>query len=237
MKFIKYTAEYKSIWNEFVKHSKNCHFFFLREYMEYHAARFEDHSLLVFGDNGKLTAVLPANLVGSVLWSHQGLTFGGFLVDDKIKTETMLSIFNELKGYLKAIKIEEIVYKSIPYIYHEKPAEEDRFALFIENASLIRRDITSTVSLKAPVRYSKGRKWTINKAKKEHIEVIESDDFPAFWDLLSSVLKSHHGARPVHSLQEIISLYDLFPENIRLFLAKKDSEVIAGALIYENKVK
>jgi len=235
MKFTKYLTEHKPIWNEFVKSSKNGHFFFLREYMEYHSERFEDHSLLVFSDSGKLAAILPANLIGSVLWSHQGLTFGGFLVDDKIKTETMLSIFNELKGYLTTINIEKLVYKSIPYIYHEKPAEEDRYALFIENASLMRRDITSTINLEAPVRYSKGRKWTINKAKKDKIEVIESIDFSAFWGLLSAVLESHHGARPVHSLQEIISLSELFPKNIRLFLARKDSEVIAGALIYENK--
>lgn len=235
MKFIKYASEHRPIWNEFVKSSKNGHFFFLREYMEYHSERFEDHSLLVFGDNGKLAAILPANLTGSVLWSHQGLTFGGFVVDDKIKTETMLNIFSELKCYLTTINIEKLIYKSIPYIYHEKPAEEDRYALFLENASLIRRDITSTINLKATVRYSKGRKWAINKAKKDQLAVVESIDFPAFWVLLSAVLESHHGARPVHSLQEIVRLFHLFPKNIRLFLAKKDSEVVAGALIYENR--
>ena len=235
MKFTKYSSVHKIIWNEFVKSSKNGHFFFLREYMEYHSERFVDHSLLVFGDSEKLVAILPANLIGSVLWSHQGLTFGGFLVDDKIKTETMLSIFSDLKDYLTTINIEKLVYKSIPYIYHEKPAEEDRYALFIENANLIRRDITSTINLKAPIRYSKGRKWTINKAKKDQIEVIESIDFATFWGLLSDVLESNHGARPVHSLHEIVSLFNLFPKNIRLFLAKKNSEVIAGALIYENK--
>lgn len=235
MKIVKYSDEYMEVWDSFVRSTKNFHFFFLREYMNYHADRFEDHSLLVFDDNGKLAAVLPANSVGSVLWSHQGLTFGGFLVDDKIKAETMLIIFNELRVYLKGINFEAVIYKAIPYIYHEKPAEEDRFALFRESANLIRCDITSTINLKASINYSKLRKRSINRAKRENVEVTESTDFSTFWGLLSSVLESRHSVRPVHSLQEIISLVDLFPKNIRLFVAKKDAEVIAGTLIYENK--
>ncbi len=36
----------KELWDNFVKNSKNGVFFFLRDYMEYHADRFEDHSLI-----------------------------------------------------------------------------------------------------------------------------------------------------------------------------------------------
>jgi len=235
MNIIKYIAEYKSLWNEFVKNSKNSHFFFQRDYMEYHSDRFEDFSLMIFDETNKLIAILPANIKEDVLYSHQGLTFGGFLVDDKMKTETMLEIFELLKQFLKEQNIEKIVYKCIPYIYHIKPSEEDRYVLFRNDAKLIRRDVSSTIDLTEQVRYSKGRKWTINKAKKESIETFQSDDYETFWELLTGVLESNHEAKPVHTLHEIKKLANLFPKKIRLFLAKKNEKIVSGALIYENQ--
>ena len=234
MEIIKYTKEDKNIWNEFVRNAKNSHFFFLRDYMEYHSDRFDDYSLLIFDETKKLISVLPANLKDNIFYSHQGLSFGSFLIDDKMKTETMLEIFETLKMFLKKENIQRIVYKCIPYIYHIKPSEEDRYALFRNDAALIRRDVSSTIDLTEQVRYSKGRKWTINKAKKENIEIIESQDYKTFWDLLIGVLESNHEAEPVHSLEEIERLANLFPKNIKLFLAKKEDVVISGALMYEN---
>lgn len=235
MTIVKYTVEQKNDWNEFVKNSKNTHFFFQRDYMEYHSDRFEDFSLLVFNEIGKLIAILPANMKENILYSHQGLTFGGFIIDDKMKTETMLEIFESLKVYLKSQNIQKIVYKCIPYIYHIKPSEEDRYALFRNNAKLTRRDVTSTIDLTEQVRYSKGRKWTVNKAKKELIQICESDDYEIFWELLTGVLESNHEAKPVHRFEEMKKLASLFPKNIKLFLAKKDEKIVSGALIYENQ--
>lgn len=235
MKILQYTIDQKNNWNEFVRNSKNSHFFFQRDYMEYHSDRFEDFSLMAVDNNDKLIALLPANIKGDIVYSHQGLTFGGFLVNDKMKTETMLEIFESLKLFCKEQNIEKLVYKTIPYIYHIKPSEEDRYALFRNDAKLIRRDVTSTIDLTEQVRYSKGRKWTINKAKKENIEVFESDDYKTFWELLTGVLESNHEAKPVHTLEEMKKLALLFPKNIKLFLAKKDEKIVSGALIYENK--
>ena len=235
MTIVKYRAEDKNIWNEFVRNSKNSHFFFQRDYMEYHSDRFEDFSLMVFDEMNKLITILPSNVKEKVLYSHQGLTFGGFIVDDKMKTETMLEIFDLLKHFLKEHDIKKLVYKCIPYIYHIKPSEEDRYALFRNDAKLIGRDVTSTIDLTEQVRYSKGRKWTINKAKKESIQTFQSDDYEIFWELLTGVLESNHEAKPVHTLEEIRKLASLFPKNIRLFLAKKDEKILSGALIYENQ--
>ncbi len=235
MNIIKYNEEYKTVWNQFIKTAKNYHFFFQRDYMEYHKDRFEDFSLLIFNKKQNIIAVLPANKKDNILYSHQGLTFGGFLIDDKMKTEIMLEIFEILKEYLKKQKINKIIYKCIPYIYHIKPSEEDRYVLFRNNAKLIRRDVTSTINLTERVRYSKGRKWAVNKARKEFIEIFESSDYEIFWNLLTSVLASNHQVKPVHTLEQMQKLASLFPKNIRLFLAQKDESIVSGALIYENQ--
>src|SRR5690606_23276102 len=158
MNFVRYEPSRRKEWDDFLSSAKNGHFFFYRDYMDYHSDRFIDFSLMVYDGNGKLIALLPANRDGGVVHSHQGLTFGGFIIDDKMKTELMLDVFECLMGFLKGEGVEKIVYKCIPYIYHEKPSEEDRYALFVNNALLIRRDVTSTVDLLEPIRYSKGRK-------------------------------------------------------------------------------
>lgn len=236
MRFVVFSSEKKKEWDDFIKKSKNAHFFFQRDYIEYHGERFQDFSLMVFDDKDALVAVLPANRDGDIIYSHQGLTFGGFIVSDSMKTEVMINIFKELLLFLKSFKIKKIVYKCIPYIYHKKPAEEDRYALFLNDAKIVRRDVTSTIYLEQDVRYSKGRKWSINKAKKENVEIFESRDFASFWEILENVLGKEHKAKPVHSLQEIEMLAMSFPDNIRLFMAKHQGVNVSGALIYDNEI-
>jgi len=229
-----YQDNLKSVWDEFISRAKNSHFIFYRDYLEYHKDRYKDFSLMIYDENHNLVSVFPANIKDDVLYSHQGLTFGGFLIDDRMRTETMLEIFETLKSYLLKIELKKVVYKCIPYIYHIKPAEEDRYALFRNSAQLIRRDVTSTINL-SQIRYSKGRKWSINKAKKENVEASETDDYKTFWDLLTTVLLDNHGVNPVHSLAEMKKLAASFPEHIRLFRAYKGQDTLAGALIYENQ--
>jgi hypothetical protein len=58
IEIVKYGSRYKSLWDEFVRRSKNGTFLFHRDYMEYHSDRFFDSSLL-FSENGILVSVMP----------------------------------------------------------------------------------------------------------------------------------------------------------------------------------
>ena len=44
----RYTPEKADEWNRFVAQSKNGTFLFDRRYMDYHADRFQDHSLMFY---------------------------------------------------------------------------------------------------------------------------------------------------------------------------------------------
>ena len=46
MKIVRYSPEMKGVWDDFVETSKNGTFLLKRDYMEYHADRFPDHSYL-----------------------------------------------------------------------------------------------------------------------------------------------------------------------------------------------
>lgn len=236
MEITKYHITYKHMWDDFVRNAKNTHFFFQRDYMEYHKDRFKDFSLMIFNGKGRLIALLPANIKDNILYSHQGLTFGGFLIDDNMKTETMLEVFEILKKYLKEQNIKKIIYKCIPYIYHKKPAEEDRYALFISNAKLIRRDISTAIYLKNKINYHDQRKRAIKKALKNNLIVEESEDFEQYWKILENALKNKYNSKPVHSVDEIVKLHSLFPENIKLYVAKKENNILGGTVIFENEI-
>jgi len=234
MKIVKYDNTLKNSWNDFLKNAKNYHFFFHRDYLAYHGDRFEDHSLMIYNDKDKLIALLPANIDNNILYSHQGLTYGGFIVNDNSKVEIMLDIFEAVKLYLKDIGIEKVIYKTIPRIHHLKPSEEDLYALFIQDAKLIQRDIAATIDLTKPVKYSNGRKWSLKKAKNENFVIEESNDFASFWSLLEEILKQQHDSKPVHSLEEIEHLHSIFPNNIKLYLVKKDEKLLAGGISFDN---
>lgn len=231
----RYCKEKKDIWNLFNKQSKNSLFMFDRNYMDYHQDRFLDHSLL-FYDDEKLIAILPLSEHGDVLISHGGLTYGGFITNEKMKQHTMNDCFHELLEYCRRLGFKTIRYKCIPYIYHSQPAEEDRFALFANGANLEIVDVSTYVNLTNPLKMPKGRKAQISRAKRENViieELTGLEDFNEFINLENEVLVERHDTHAAHTGPELKMLYDRFPENIHLFGAKKDGELIAGTVIYE----
>ncbi|NDP22027.1 MAG: GNAT family N-acetyltransferase [Paludibacter sp.] len=227
----KYSSEKCKIWDEFVKKSKNGTFMLMRAYVDYHADRFTDFSLLFF-DDGKLLALLPASLHGNEVRSHGGLTYGGILTNTSMKATKMLNCFDVLKEYLIENGITKLVYKKIPYIYEHYPSDEDVYALFRNGAQLYRRDISSTIYLPNIVKLSNGKRGHVVKAQKNGVELSESVDFDSFIELENSVLLAQHQKMAVHTADELRKLQTSFPDNIKLHLAHYQGELVAGILIY-----
>lgn len=229
-----YEKNYESSWDVFVQKAKNKHFFFYRNYMEYHQDRFKDFSLMAFDAKNRIMALLPASKTDDMLVSHGGLTFGGFVIGEKMSVTDMLSVFAETKKFLAEHGIKKVLYKCIPYIYSQYPADEDRYALFINNAKLIRRDVSSAIYLPARYKYQKGRKWMVNRGKKNGIQVKETKNFQSFIDLENKVLRKFHNTKAVHTGSELELLADRFPDNIHLYVGELDGELLAGTIVFEN---
>ena len=234
MKVRRYTPADRCRWNDFLKNSKNGHFFFDRDFLSYHEGRFEDFSLLFFDEKERLIALLPANIEGDRLYSHQGLTYGGLIVNDNMKMATMLQIFERLGSYLQEQGIARLLYKAVPHFHHIRPAEEDRYALWRVGATLTQREAGAVIDLSRPLKYSNGRKWSLKKAATQAFRIEESSDFGRFWELLHQILKQQHGAAPVHSLDEIRLLRERFPGHIRLFHLLEEDRLLAGAVCFDN---
>ena len=135
----------KAEWDDFVGASKNGTFLFDRNYMDYHAERFADHSLM-FYLKGRLYAVLPANVRDGVMYSHQGLTYGGLITGTAARAAAVCSLFDELNAYLRRQGVTKVVYKPVPWVYASYAAEEDLYAIVkVCRARLVARDISSTI--------------------------------------------------------------------------------------------
>ena len=230
----KYTNADKGVWDDFLLNCKNYHFMFHRDFMEYHSDRFDDFSLIVRDEKNKIVTLLPGNISDGIFYSHQGLTFGGFLMDKNIHAIDILKIFDELKFFLKLHNINKIIYKCIPVIYHQYPAQEDIYALFRSDALLYRRDISSSILISNGFKYSKGRKWGVNKAKKEGVFCKEIDKPSEVWALIREVLAGHHDAKPVHSEVEIDYLKGKFPKNIKAYAAFLDEKIVSCSVTFET---
>lgn len=232
MEIRRYRREDKELWNSFVSKARNATFLFDRNYMDYHADRFDDNSFM-FYHKGKLKAVLPANVSGDTLYSHQGLTYGGLLLDKKATVEDVLECFDSLNSWLRENGISKVVYKALPWIYQQYPSEEDLYALTWKcKAQLISRDISSSIVIDNKLKFAESRKSGIRKALSLNIEVGESNDVDGFWHVLEDNLGNRYNAKPVHTSSEMKLLMSRFPNNIKLYVAKMNGEIVGGTLIY-----
>ena len=227
-----YSAHMAQRWDEAVSSSRNGTFLHLRGYMDYHSDRFADFSLMAC-DEGRVVAVMPACREGNTLYSHRGLTFGGWLMSMRhFDVTTMMEVWTAATALLRDKGIKHIVYKPVPYIYHRYPAQDDLYAIFRAGGALVESNISSVVDLDAPLPFDRGNKRNVNVALRSGVEVAQSSDWKGYWAMLDSLLMEKYGKHPVHSLEEIVLLQSRFPENIRLYTASAGDELLAGVVMY-----
>ena len=229
----RYDKTNAGVWDAFVEGSKNGTFMLKRGYVDYHADRFVDYSLM-FYEGDKLVGVLPASFHNSQLRSHGGLTYGGLITSTDIRIQQVIEIFSALKEYMQEQNISSLLYKRVPEIYYRYPSDEDLYALYRIGATLVRRDISSTIYLPSKIKFSERRKRGSKQAAKQGIEVKQSTDYAGYINMLSEVLQKYHDTKPVHTANELELLASRFPENIKLYAAYKDDMMLAGVVVFET---
>ena len=230
----RYDPKRKAEWDAFVRAAKNATFLFERDYMEYHADRFVDYSLMVHHGK-KLVALLPANRnAESHLVSHGGLTYGGLILSKSVSLLKMMAIFHACLRHLYEQGIARLIYKQIPSFYCTVSNADMAFVLFLLNAKIIQRDVSVVVSQTNRIPFRKGRKSEISKARRFGVHLVEEFSFSPFWEkVLIPRLARRYGVAPVHAVEEMTGLASKFPENIKQFSAYFGGQIVAGATIYE----
>lgn len=228
-----YNPSLKDTWDAVVKASSGGTFLLLRNYMDYHSDRFADASLLFADDRGRYFAVLPANRVTDTLYSHQGLTYGGLIYRSGTKIEAVMECFEAIVAWAQSEHITSIVYKPTPHIYHRTPCDEDLYALYRIGAHLRAREISSTIDLHSPLKWSTLRLRQMRSAMTAGVQIRPSEDYEAYWQVLTECLQINHNTTPVHTHDEIALLHSRFPDNIRLIGAYDTTgRLLAGTVLF-----
>ena len=204
--------------------------------MGYHSDRFDDFSLLVFKDN-LLLAVLPANRKGETVYSHQGLTYGGFVLSEKAKLQETFDAFSAALRFLNEQGIKNVEIRMIPRLYHRVPSDEIDYLMHRAGGRLLKRDILMVIDYDNRIRFQKNRREGINKAVRHGLKVAIDDNFDGFWnEILIPNLQQKHDSEPVHSLEEIKLLASRFADTIKqVNVYNSEGTIVAGTTVFLTK--
>lgn len=230
-----YEPALRETWDELVRGARQRSFLFERAYMEYHADRFQDASLLL-SRKGRPVALLPASRDGDRVVSHGGLTFGGLLSGPELTAVQAVGALETAAVFHAGAGASALVVKPVPHIYHLAPAEEELYALAQLGATLVRRDVSAALRPGGAPAYTQERRRAVKRAERASLRLVRSDRFEAFVELLRTILRDRHDAAPVHTAEELELLAGRFPERISLHVATRadDDRLLAGVVVYET---
>lgn len=239
IRLVPYSADLCFEWNAAVLASRNGTFLFDRGFMDYHADRFHDASLL-FYKGTKCIGVFPASIAEGVVCSHGGLTYGGFIVVNEVHAIDVGRMYDLTLDFYRSKGCNTLIIKPVPYIYHTTPSDEDLYWIYRHGGQLTSRGLSSVISLSTPLPFSTLRGRKVKRALRYGVitrKTVDISDYQLYWCLLTDVLMTQHQRRPVHSLDEILHLRNRFPEQIILHIALDPTtgEVLAGTLLFLTK--
>lgn len=220
------------VWNAFIGSAKNATFLFHRDFMEYHSDRFQDYSMMVF-EEGKLVSVIPTNKVENKVFSHQGLTYGGFVFGESLSIDEINNIVTVVLEFLKNNEVVEFVIKEIISIYNglgdfTSILKLNGFEVFTSKTNL-------AVDFKSDFKISKSKLKHFKRISSIGLEIKKEDDLSAFWNLvLIPRLQQKFNSKPVHSIDEITFLKEKFANNIFQYNVYLEDEILAGITIFKT---
>ena len=232
---IRYSPNCENEWNAFLKNSRNSTFLFNRNFMDYHADRFEDHSVLVYGDQGEIVACFPANEKDGVIYAHQGLTYGGLVQNEEDKLQKTIQLWSSVLNYYKDVEVQEIIYKHFPSFFNQLLHQDTDYVMFLLGADLFRRDTAFVIDFENPQKIAANYKREAKKAVKAGFHSRFTDEYESFWArLLVPNLEKRFGVEPVHSIQDIRLLKQRFPDEIKIYgVYDSDEKLVGGTVLFD----
>lgn len=233
-----YTGTDAERFDAFVSASRNGTIFHTRRFLSYHSeSRFQDHSLLFF-DGETIVGVLPAALKDGILVCHPGASYGGLILRTDTSVTDTGAMLTVLLQYAKEKNFSGISMLRLPPSSLQKQYSEDQlYWLFQQGYTLTRVEMDGAIDLADLEENTVLGSFTgkcrnmVRQAERADIQVRLSDDFATYWPILEGVLHGRHGTKPTHTLAEIQSLHDLFPEGFRLLAAYQGTVMVGGIVL------
>ena len=235
MKIIEYTGEWKEKWDNFVLESNNGTIFHLQKFFDYHPKSRFNFNHLIFLDKDNIVAVLPGSRIDDLFESPIGSSYGSIVTKD-VKFAEAMEMVSTLIKYGKKVGIKEFLLTSAPRVYERHPNENLDFAMLWQGFNYDLHYISSAIKLFPDQdiisRFQPTVRRNIRKSlRNSDIRIEINDRYDQFYPILLEN-KARHDVKPTHSLEELVKLKKLLPENILLFMIYYKDEPIAGSCMF-----
>jgi hypothetical protein len=235
MEISKFSERDRKHWEDFIVRANNGTIFHTQDFLDYHpAGRFKNHHLIIT-ERSNIIALFPAVEKDTTIISHQGASYGGFVLKDDLGIHTIYLMVEHVVEYFKARRYEKIILTQPPLIYYRNPNQYIDFALMKNNFSYLKRDVTAVIPLDVaePLATFHGdARRSTKKAIREGVKVMFTDDYAGFYDILKHNLGMRHNVTPTHSLDELNKLKSMFPKDILLFGAFIKERMVGGMVLF-----
>jgi len=220
---------HRAAWNAFIAQAVNGTFLFHRDFMEYHSDRFVDSSLLVY-DHNTLVCCVPGNKSGKTFYSHQGLTYGGFILSEN--TTQLETIIYAVLKHLQAQQFTRLVF-NMQLAFYNPFATVINEILLSQNFEITRKLCNMQLHLAAPLKISNKKTAGYRNGLFDDLSLRIEHDFSRFWkEVLVPQLAARHEVKPVHTLEEITLLAAHFPANIKQYNVYREQVLLAGVTFF-----
>jgi hypothetical protein len=230
----RYCSDDFALWNDFISQATNATFLFDRNFMEYHADRFQDFSLLVFEED-ILQAVVPANCKDNQIFSHQGLTYGGFVFRNEFPIGQIEKVLSETFSFLQSQGFVKCEIKAMLPFYAPDFHAEIQQVLSDKQAKITAQKMNLALDFRTEYSISKSKLKHYRRLQSEGLVVKKEADCTIFWqEVLEPLLLEKYQTKPLHSLAEINSLQSKFPNHIEQYNLYRDGEILAGITLFKT---
>tara|TARA_B100001989_G_scaffold116928_1_gene82267 strand:+ start:10 stop:975 length:966 start_codon:yes stop_codon:yes gene_type:complete len=239
IKIKKFSKNNYDIWDSFVLKSNNGTLFHLRKFLSYHPEdRFKDHSLEIYKKNTLLSVFPAADIIindKKLLASHPGSSYGSFIAKEELSIKDAMEIVSKLIDYSSKKGFEGIQLTIPPGFHSNRASNYIEYSLLFNGFDYFRRDVTSILTIESSEdkilnKFKPSHQRALRKSIKLGVKTRVTDKVDEFFSILKNNLKIRHGVDPTHSLKELKSLIELFPDSINIFGAFYEKKMIAGVL-------
>jgi predicted N-acyltransferase len=209
--------------------------FHTQKFFDYHKPEKFTFNHLIFLEKGNIIALLPGARIGDIFESPIGASYGSIVTKD-VKFAEAMDIVSNLLEYGKKVGIKEFVLTSAPRVYERHQNENLDFAMLWQGFKYDLHYISSAIKLEANQdilsRFQQTVRRNIRKTLKDpDIRVEINDRYDEFYPILVEN-KARHDVKPTHSLEDLIKLTQLLPENLVLFMVYYKDKPIAGSSVF-----
>jgi hypothetical protein len=235
MEIIQYSERWKEKWDSFVNKSNNGTIFHLQKFLDYHPKNRFQFNHLIFLDKGNIKAILPGSAKNHIYESPIGASYGSLVTMD-VKFAEAMDLVSLLLEYGKNNGIKEFILTSAPMVYERHPNQNLDFAMLWQGFEYSLHYISSAIKIEKEIdiisRFSPTTRRNVRTSlENPDIRVEINERYDEFYPILIEN-KARHNVKPTHSLEELISLSKLLPDNLRLFMVYYKDIPIAGSSMF-----